>query len=90
MPRGCPRPLANATVGRYEVDLLWPTERLVVEVDGYAYHRTRAAFERDRRRDADLQGAGYRVLRVTWRQLAREREAVVAQVARALRPGPAR
>jgi len=76
-----PEPRANARVGRYEVDLLWPEQRLVVEVDGYAFHSTRAAFERDRRRDADLQAAGYRVIRVTWRQIAEEPEAVVATLA---------
>ncbi len=35
---------------------------LVVEVDGFAYHRTRAAFERDRRRDPELQAHGLRVM----------------------------
>lgn len=59
---GLPVPLVNVQVAGWEVDMLWCEERLVVELDGYAYHRTRAAFERDRRRDADLQLAGYRVL----------------------------
>jgi very-short-patch-repair endonuclease len=56
----------------------------VVDVDGYAYHGTRAAFERDRARDAELQAAGYRVIRVTWRQLVDEPEAVIARIAQAL------
>jgi very-short-patch-repair endonuclease len=61
----------------------------VVEVDGWSYHRTRAAFERDRRRDGRLLVAGYRVLRITWRQLTRERERVIARLAAVLRPdGP--
>jgi very-short-patch-repair endonuclease len=80
-----PRPAANARLHRYEVDLLWRAERLVVEVDGYAFHSTRAAFERDRRRDAELQTAGYRVLRVTWRQIVEEPEALVATLSVALR-----
>jgi hypothetical protein len=54
---------------------------LIVEVDGYAFHSNRAAFERDRRRDAELGALGYRVLRVTWRQIADEPEAVVATLA---------
>jgi very-short-patch-repair endonuclease len=74
-------PRTNAQVGRYEVDLLWPEVRLVVEVDGYAFHATRGAFERDRRRDADLQAGGYRVLRLTWTQIADEPEAVLASLA---------
>jgi very-short-patch-repair endonuclease len=48
------------------------------------FHSSRAAFERDRRRDADLQGLGYRVIRVTWRQLTIVREAVLVRVAQAL------
>jgi len=74
-------PRTNARVGRYEVDLLWPRQRLVVEVDGFAYHSSRTAFERDRRRDAELQAWGYRVLRITWRRLVAEPNAVVAQLA---------
>jgi hypothetical protein len=51
-----------------EVDFYWPTHRLVVELDGWEYHRTRDAFERDRRRDAALQAIGCRVLRFTARE----------------------
>ena len=64
--------------------MLWPRRRLVVEVDGYAFHGSRVAFERDRSRDARLVAAGYRVLRVTWRQLTAEPERVVAILAAAL------
>ena len=76
-----PRPETNVTVAGCEVDLLWRTQRLVVEVDGYAFHSGRAAFERDRRRDAALQAAGFRVVRFTWRQITREPHAVVAHLA---------
>jgi hypothetical protein len=67
---GLPRPAANAVVAGDEVDMLWRTERLVVELDGEQVHRTRAAFERDRRRDTALQIAGYRVVRITDRRTA--------------------
>jgi very-short-patch-repair endonuclease len=76
-----PEPQTNAPVGPYEVDFLWPEARLVVEVDGYAFHSTRAAFERDRRRDAELQALGHRVVRATWRQIEDEPEALVASLA---------
>ncbi len=79
-----PHPLTNTRVAGHEVDLFWPANRLIVEVDGFAYHRTRAAFERDRRRDGDLQAAGHRVLRLTWRRITEEPHAVVALIARAL------
>ncbi len=66
---GLPAPGVNLIVEGLEVDAVWPDRRLVVELDGHAYHRTRAAFERDRERDAALQVAGYRVVRFTHRHL---------------------
>jgi very-short-patch-repair endonuclease len=79
-----PVPEANVRLAGHEVDLLWRDRGFVVEVDGYAFHGGRAAFERDRRRDADLLAAGHRVLRVTWRQIAAEPEALVASLATTL------
>jgi len=84
-----PRPRVNARLGRHEVDLLWKAQRLVVEVDGYAFHSSPAAFERDRLRDAELNAAGWGVMRITWRQLTGEPEAVVARLAAALARGSA-
>ena len=75
---GLPLPATNVLVEGFLVDALWRNERLIVELDGYAYHRTRAAFERDRRRDATLTTAGYRILRFTHLMLERERARVVA------------
>jgi very-short-patch-repair endonuclease len=81
---GLPLPRANVKLGPYEVDFLWPAQRLVVEVDGFRYHSSRVAFERDRARDAELAALGYRVVRVTWRQIAEEPYAVVARLAQAV------
>ena len=67
-------------VAGFEVDALWPDQKLIVELDGYAFHGTRAAFESDRMRDAALQIAGYRVLRVTYRRLLEEPGAVVSAI----------
>lgn len=85
--RGLPRPAVNAMVGPYEVDLLWPEQRLVVELDGFAFHASPVAFERDRRRDADLQARGFRVLRFTWRQVTREPAWVAARISSLLDRG---
>ena len=79
-----PPPQTNVRILAHEVDLVWPAARLIVEVDGFAFHSTRQAFERDRLWDAELQAAGYRVIRVTWRQVAETPEAVIARLARAL------
>jgi very-short-patch-repair endonuclease len=74
--------LINARVdargSTYEVDFLWRAQHLVVETDGWGPHRTRNAFEADRRRDADLLVGGLQVVRFTWRQIAHEPEAVAA------------
>jgi very-short-patch-repair endonuclease len=78
---GLPRPRVNARIDGYEVDFLWPDHRLVVEVDGHAFHSNRPQRERDSRRDRDLAVHGYLVLRVTWRQIDREPEALVARIA---------
>jgi hypothetical protein len=80
-----PPPDTNVMVFGREVDALWQGERLMVEMDSYAFHGHRAAFERDRARDAAMQAEGYRVIRVTHRRLAREPIAVAAEIRRLLR-----
>jgi very-short-patch-repair endonuclease len=81
---GLARPRLNAPLLGYVVDFLWPSERLIVEVDGYMFHGHRAKFETDRRRDQQLIAAGYRVIRVTWRQLRDQPLSVIASLAQAL------
>ena len=70
---GLPRPAVNAGVwagGRwFECDCVWHAACVIVELDGRETHATVAAFERDRARDRALVAAGWRVVRVTWRQL---------------------
>lgn len=65
------------------VDLL-VEGRLVVEIDGFAYHSDAKQFAADRRRDARLAELGYRVLRFTWLDVVRDPAAVVATVQRVL------
>jgi very-short-patch-repair endonuclease len=69
---GLPEPELNVRIGDYEVDFLWRAQRRVVEVDGYAYHSTRRALARDRRKDIDLELAGYKVTRFTSGQVTYE------------------
>ena len=79
------RPRLNVWIevaGRaYECDGVWFGGRVMVELDGYAVHGTRRNFERDRERDRILQAAGWRVVRVTWRQLNDDPEGVVRDLA---------
>ena len=84
-----PRPAVNCVVAGYEVDFHWPVARVIVETDGRARHRTPQAFARDRARDLSLELAGWHVLRVTWRQVVEQPEAVVALLRRRLRAGGA-
>lgn len=67
---GLPDPVVNGRVGGIEVDLHWPELRLVVEVDGWAFHGGRERMNRDRDRDQRLLLAGWRVIRFTRDQLA--------------------
>lgn len=84
-----PRPRLNAHVsvhGRFlEVDCLWAQQRLAVELDGREVHRTGLAFETDRERDRLLLAEGWRVVRVTWRQLRYDSPAVLADLRALLR-----
>jgi very-short-patch-repair endonuclease len=70
--RGLPPPVTNTSIMGHEVDALWPDRQLIVELDGFAFHAHRAAFERDRARDAALLVAGYRVIRITHKRLLAE------------------
>jgi hypothetical protein len=88
---GVPRPRVNSLVataaGPLEVDFCWPDRRLVVEADSFEWHRSRARFENDRRRDQLLGRAGWWTVRITWRQLCARPNEVIAAVVASARPG---
>ena len=75
-----PTPFTNISILDHEVDAYWPSHRLVVEMDSWEYHSHRAAFEDDRARDAAMQAAGYRVIRLTHRQLETEAPRISTQL----------
>lgn len=66
---GLPRPTVNTKVAGHEVDALFEAHKLIVELDGYKFHKTRESFESDRDRDADTLAAGCATVRITWRRL---------------------
>ncbi len=73
-------PEVNAVVAGYEVDTCWPDARVIVELDGFAYHRTSLAFERDRRRDAALMALRWVVIRVTWARIEHDGPVLVSEL----------
>jgi hypothetical protein len=77
---GLPEPQYNVVVAGLPVDVYWPQWRLVVELDGEPYHARSGAFETDRIRDATLQKAGIRVLRVTGHRLDHAPQAVLEDI----------
>jgi very-short-patch-repair endonuclease len=77
---GLPEPQFNVVVAGLSVDVFWPQWRLVVELDSRRYHSSPSAFENDRIRDATLQKAGFRVLRVTWKRLEHDPAGVLADI----------
>jgi REase_MTES_1575 len=81
-----PQPNVNTIIEGTEVDFAWREARLIVELDGFATHATRRAFERDRARDRMLQAAGWRVVRITWRQLHQDQRTLEQQLRKLLTP----
>jgi len=80
-----PRPETNvrlelSATRAVEVDCLWQNHNLIAELDGRTFHATTRAFEHDRAKDRALVIHGWRVIRITWRQLQNERTQLVADL----------
>ncbi len=67
-----PTPEVNVAVGSYLADFLWRERRLVVETDGYRYHRGAQAFRNDRARDLGPRQRGFEVFRFSEEQINEE------------------
>ena len=65
---------------RTKPDFRWPEQRLVLEADGKQWHDHLLAREDDRTRQALLEAAGERVIRVSWRQLVSEPEQTITRL----------
>ena len=83
-----PRPRFNPDLvvgGRhFRPDCAWMESRVAVELDSRTVHATRKAFEADRERDRIFAAEGWRVIRITWRQLTGSSEAIVRDLRRVL------
>jgi very-short-patch-repair endonuclease len=87
---GLPLPVIQMRIAGHRADLAWPGHRLIVEVDGWAAHGHRLAFERDRARDLAHTLAGWTVVRFTWRQVGERPLEVATKLAALLGLDPAR
>jgi very-short-patch-repair endonuclease len=81
---GLPRPNVNTVIEGMLVDFVWRDARLVVEVDGYGFHRSRRKFGTDRERDVLLKLAGWEVLRFAEEHITYRRAWVAEAVQRRL------
>jgi very-short-patch-repair endonuclease len=77
-----PRPLVNRPLkGGKEPDFRWPDHKLIAEVDGFGTRGTRQALEDDGERDRKLLTAGRRDIRITYRRLHAQPQAVARDLA---------
>lgn len=78
---GLPEPQVNMNVLGDDADFYWPAQRLIVETDSWGFHRSRAQFEEDRRRDTQRALYGLTTIRITQRRIRTERPRVQAELA---------
>jgi Transcriptional regulator, AbiEi antitoxin/Protein of unknown function (DUF559) len=77
---GIPRPQVNVRIGAWTPDFLWLDKSLVVETDGYDFHRTAAARRRDAAKDEFLRDEGFVVVRLTWADVTERPSETAARV----------
>jgi very-short-patch-repair endonuclease len=78
-------PVTNRPAGAHYVDCRWPAQHLTVELDSYRYHRSRHAWEQDRRREREAYARGDEFRRYTWGDVFKHPKAMLAEL-RALLP----
>lgn len=77
---GLPRPQTNRPAGTKRVDCRWPEHRLTVELDSYRYHRSRHAWEQDRRREREAYARGDDLRRYTHGDVFKRTGLVLAEL----------
>ena len=66
------------------LDVAYPDFRVGIEADSYRYHSSRLDWSRNRTRNNPLTALGWRILPVTWDDVVRRPEQVVALLQTAL------
>ena len=79
---GIPLPETNVRVAGWEVDALFRSERIAVELDGHGNHRSPAQIRRDRRKELALRAAGLVPVRYSAEQLKHHRAEIIADLLR--------
>ena len=80
-----PLPKTNRPAGGRRVDARWPTHQLTVEVDGYRYHRSRHAWEQDRRREREARARGDEFRRYSYGDVFEDPRFMLAELLALLR-----
>ncbi len=75
-----PVPKSNAPAGGRHVDCRWPDRALTVELDGYRYHASRHAWERDRRREREAFARGDEFRRYTYADVVEDSRAMLREL----------
>jgi hypothetical protein len=86
---GLPMPCAQYEISLGEgqiarADFAWPEHRLIVEIDGFAWHASSEALQRDHKRLRRLTLAGWTVLPFTADDVRHRQDELVADVREAL------
>jgi very-short-patch-repair endonuclease len=70
-------PLYNRQLLGFEIDVLWPEQRIALELDGRPYHTAVEDFDRDRGKDRALTRSGWRPVRVSDLEWEHDRPSVL-------------
>lgn len=68
------------------VDFCFVEAKLIVEADGYQWHSSRRAWQRDRERRNELTEMGWRVIQLTWDDVTRHAARTVERLRALLQP----
>ena len=82
---GLPLPKTNKRAHGRRVDCRWPEHRLTVELDSYRYHRSRHAWEQDRRREREARARGDEFRRYTYGDVLESPRLMLAELRALLR-----
>jgi hypothetical protein len=82
---GLPLPRTNKRAHGRRVDCRWPDRRLTVELDSYRYHRSRHAWEQDRRREREARARGDEFRRYTYGDVVETPRLMLAELRALLR-----